>query len=233
MAPRGDQTREHLLDVAEQLFGRVGVSNVSMRQIRLAAGQGNAAAVQYHFGDRDGIVRAISERHRPKVLALQTALVASVEADSPGRFDRLVDALVRPSALYIALGPSERAWIKILAELLSDPRLSIETIAKQSDDRSVSIGTEIRDDLATRLPADLAAERLWAVSQATIHICANRAKIRDDPETTRHLTPDDAFAQNLVDMALGALTAPVTLVSVVATVAPGPDGRTATAGRSS
>ena len=201
--------------MAEQLFGRVGVSNVSMRQIRLAAGQGNAAAVQYHFGDRDGTVRAITERHRPKVLAIQTALAASIDVDGAGRLDRLVDALIRPNAIYITLGPSERAWIKILAELLSDPRISIETIAKESDDRSVGIGTEIHDHLAARMPADLAAERLWAVSQATVHICANRAKIRDDPESTRHLTPDDAFAQNLVDMALGALTAPVTPVPVV------------------
>jgi AcrR family transcriptional regulator len=212
VAPRGDQTREHLLDVAEQLFGRIGVSNVSMRQIRLAAHQGNAAAVQYHFGDRDGIVNAISERHQPKMLALQTALVASIDEDSTGRFDRLVEALVRPFATYITLGPSERAWIKILAELLSNPRLTFDTIAKHSDDQSVSIGTEIYNELATRMPGDLAAERIWAVSQATIHICANRAKIRDDPESTRPMTPDDAFAQNLVDMALGALTAPVTPV---------------------
>lgn len=224
MAARGDQTREHLLDVAEQLFGRVGVSNVSMRQIRLAAGQGNAAAVQYHFGDRDGIVRAISERHRTKLLALQTALAASIDGDAPRRLDRLVDALIRPNAIYITLGPSERAWIKILAELLSDPRISMETITKESDDQSVGIGTEIHDDLATRMPADLAAERIWAVSQATVHICANRAKIRDDPESTRALTPDDAFAQNLVDMALGALTAPVT------PVVPGHDGHAASTG---
>jgi AcrR family transcriptional regulator len=207
---RGNQTREHLLDVAEQLFGDYGLDNVSLRQIRIAAGQGNAAAVQYHFGDRDGVVDAIAARHRPRMLAIQSRLAATVD-DGPGtRLARLVEALVRPVADYITLGPSERAWIKILADLLSDPQLSLETITEQSDDQSVDVARNIIDELTATMSADLAAERIWAVSQFAIHICANRAKVQDDPKSARELSADDAFARNLVDMATGALTAPVT-----------------------
>lgn len=59
MTARGDQTRNHLLDVAEQLFGERGVNAVSLREIRIEAGARNTAAIQFHFGDREGLIRAL------------------------------------------------------------------------------------------------------------------------------------------------------------------------------
>src|SRR5690348_10081248 len=56
MTERGDRTREHLLDVAERLYGERGVASVSMREIRVASGARNTAALQFHFGDRDGLI---------------------------------------------------------------------------------------------------------------------------------------------------------------------------------
>jgi AcrR family transcriptional regulator len=210
VATRGDQTREHLLDVAEGLFGDRGLDNVSLRQIRIAAGQGNSAAVQYHFGDRDGIVGAIAERHRPKVLAIQARLAEAVDDGTGSRLDRLVEALVRPMADYVAVGPSERAWVKIVADLLSDPQLSLGTMEEQGDELSVTIGRRLHAELSATMPAELAGERIWAVSQFAIHVCANRARALDDPKSARELSPDAAFVRNLVDMATGALTARVT-----------------------
>jgi AcrR family transcriptional regulator len=210
VATSGDQTREHLLDVAERLYGDLGVDNVSLRQIRLAAEQGNTAAVQYHFGDRDGVVRAIAERHQPRLLAVQAELVAAITA-RPGRarIRQQVEALVRPFADYVARGPSERAWIKILADLLADPRLSVATMTEHADDRAVELGRQLHAALCATMPADTASERLLAVSQFAVNLSATRARIVDDPEATRLLPSDDAFARNLVDMATGALTAPV------------------------
>ena len=210
VATRGDRTREQLLDVAEQLFGRSGISNVSLRQIRLAAGQGNAAAVQYHFGDRDGIVQAIAERHGPRVLAIQAELIDRIDVGAGSPVGPLIDAFVRPSAMYIAIGPSERAWIKMLAELLADPQISLESLTAGSSDQAVELARRILDHLLVTVPAELAAERMLAVSQFTVHLCADRARVCDDPTSTRRLSSDEAFAQNLVDMAGGALTAPVT-----------------------
>ena len=96
MGTSGDQTREHLLDVAERLYGDLGVGNVSLRQIRLAAKQGNTAAVQYHFGDRDGVVRAIAERHMPRLLAIQHYFSEDqVAYYEPGNVDDLAATIRR------------------------------------------------------------------------------------------------------------------------------------------
>jgi len=183
VANRGDRTREQLLDVAEQLFGDEGVANVSLRQIRIAAEQKNEAAVQYHFGDRGGVIKALSDRHTPRVQAIQERLI-----ETSGRrpsLQQLIDAFVRPLAEYGSRGPSERAWIKILAELLSDPKLSLETIRENAPREATDVGVELYERLSSKLAPEVAAERLWAIAQFNIHICADRARITDDPNAAR------------------------------------------------
>uniref|UniRef100_UPI0010418D0F TetR/AcrR family transcriptional regulator n=1 Tax=Actinomadura fibrosa TaxID=111802 RepID=UPI0010418D0F len=66
-----NDTRERLLDAAERLYAERGIDGVSLREIVQAAGARNATAVQYHFGDRGGVIRAIFARHLPDVSARQ------------------------------------------------------------------------------------------------------------------------------------------------------------------
>ena len=49
-ADRAGVSRELILTAAERLFAEYGVLAVSNRQVGEAAGQGNNAAVGYHFG---------------------------------------------------------------------------------------------------------------------------------------------------------------------------------------
>ncbi len=51
-------TKERLLDVAESLFAAKGVRGASLREITGTAGA-NLAAVNYHFGSKEGLLRAI------------------------------------------------------------------------------------------------------------------------------------------------------------------------------
>ncbi|MEV1249672.1 TetR/AcrR family transcriptional regulator [Nonomuraea sp. NPDC050022] len=62
-AERANATRAHILVAAERLFAEHGVYVVSNRQISEAAGQGNNAAVTYHFGTKAELVRAIARKH--------------------------------------------------------------------------------------------------------------------------------------------------------------------------
>lgn len=58
-------TRDRLLDEAERLFGQRSIAEVSLREITSAA-DANIAAVNYHFGSKDGLVREIfARRMRP------------------------------------------------------------------------------------------------------------------------------------------------------------------------
>src|SRR5829696_4918841 len=52
-----------LLEAAEVLLDRHGIDGVSARAIGIAAGHRNTAAVNYHFGERAELVRAVLARH--------------------------------------------------------------------------------------------------------------------------------------------------------------------------
>src|SRR3546814_113664 len=62
---RSGNAAEDIVRAAERLFGEDGVSLVSLRQIAIAANQVNNFAVQYHFGDKDGLIQAIFQRRLP------------------------------------------------------------------------------------------------------------------------------------------------------------------------
>lgn len=54
-----DETKVRLILVGEALFAERSIESVSLREIAAAAGNRNNNAVQYHFGDKDGLVQAI------------------------------------------------------------------------------------------------------------------------------------------------------------------------------
>jgi AcrR family transcriptional regulator len=57
-----DDTPTRLVIAAERLFAEEGEEATSVRSVTRAA-MSNAAAVHYHFGGRDGLLRAVLERH--------------------------------------------------------------------------------------------------------------------------------------------------------------------------
>lgn len=205
MGRHGDQTREQLLDAAEHLFSEEGVARVSMRQIRIAAGQRNEGAVQYHFGDLTGVLLGLLKRHGPQILQIQERIVAA--NGSRPSLRKQIDAMARPIAEYATLGSSERAWVKVLDDLVSDPSLSFAMLTDGSPSLSTEVAMSVYEQLSKRVSPELAGERIWAVAQFVIHITADRARLVDAASAGREAHLDDAFVDNVVAMAYGALTA--------------------------
>ena len=56
--PRRADTRQRLIDAAATLFADRGFQNVTVREI-CKASNANVAAVNYHFGDKAGLYRAV------------------------------------------------------------------------------------------------------------------------------------------------------------------------------
>jgi AcrR family transcriptional regulator len=76
--PRSSEpARRQLLDTALRLFAAQGIAAVSLREIRLAAKQRNAGALHYHFGSKEGLLRALLDRELPPLVAARRS--------SPGR----------------------------------------------------------------------------------------------------------------------------------------------------
>ncbi len=210
MTARGDQTRNHLLDVAEQMFGERGVNGVSLREIRLASGARNTAAIQFHFGDREGLVHALTARHMPRIAELQQELYDAMVREGRDEDARsLVEVLVRPIADYLRLGESERAWVKIMGDLGAAPELEAGDMAQIAPEPALLVSRRLYDRLATSVPPEVALERMVVLAQFAVHLCADRARLEDSPAESRAHAPTDLFVENLIDMVNGALFAPV------------------------
>jgi AcrR family transcriptional regulator len=207
---RGDRTREQIICAAELLFAERGLYAVSLREINVAAGQRNTAALHYHFNGRAGVIDAIGAKHLPRIDARQHELLVEVqERGEEDNLRALVDAVLRPQTEYIQLGPSERAWMKISAAWMGQPKLS----SGQLNHAGTASGRELRrrwvHKLREQMPPALARERVLITYSAALHILADRANLIDSKDTRRPLLPDSAFTANLCDMSCGALTAPV------------------------
>jgi len=90
-------TEEALLDAAERLFARFGLDGASLRQIGAAAGSANNFVVQYHFGDKAGLLRAIFERRLPDLEVRRAQLLAEAKrAGKIGDTRALTEVMLRP-----------------------------------------------------------------------------------------------------------------------------------------
>src|SRR5258708_13677478 len=94
----GRETRERLIETAESLFATEGVNGVSLREIVRKSGARNVTALQYHFGDRKGLLRAVLDRHYRDVEASRHALLDAYEAGGTSDLRALATVLVHPLA---------------------------------------------------------------------------------------------------------------------------------------
>src|SRR6195952_5438467 len=93
----GESTRVMLMTVAERLFATRGIDAVTMREIQLAAGQSNTSVIRYHFGSRDGLIRALISYRQASLGTDRTKMLAMMRKEGKEADPRaVVWLLVRP-----------------------------------------------------------------------------------------------------------------------------------------
>src|SRR5690606_20536073 len=96
--PLDNETRERILNAAQKLFEQRSFTQVSVREITDAAGVG-IAAINYHFGSKDGLLRALFQRAAPTLLAERKQLLRAAgqqNLDTPQRVRAILHALLSP-----------------------------------------------------------------------------------------------------------------------------------------
>ncbi|OQX20013.1 MAG: hypothetical protein BWK76_02820 [Desulfobulbaceae bacterium A2] len=124
MVKRKD-TKTRLLDVAEEMFAQKGYADTSMRSLTGKAGA-NLAAVNYHFGSKEGLLQAVLER---RLLPLNHIRRGRLEATMRGASEagRLPDvrdllrAFIEPTLILRRSGRGSRAFIIVISRGLSEP----------------------------------------------------------------------------------------------------------------
>lgn len=114
-------TRERILGSAERLFAQYGYDGVSLRQIGAAA-CAQIALINYHFGTKDQLYRAVFERRIAPVSQRRRATLAVALTEQPRPSLRAVlDALARPW-IEMRSTPEGRDYTRLIAREVNDPR---------------------------------------------------------------------------------------------------------------
>jgi AcrR family transcriptional regulator len=170
------KSKLRLLDAAEQLFAERGFESVSVRDVTQLA-EANVAAVNYHFGSRDGLVGLVIARYITPVNEERLARLEALEKKWSGKavpIEETIDAFVRPLAGIVRKSElSERLFCKLMGRIFSFQGeglpLAVEEQMKHLSDRFIKV-------LGKALPTVSPEELVWRthfVVGGVIHMLMN------------------------------------------------------------
>jgi AcrR family transcriptional regulator len=206
-------TKERILDAAEALFARQGFAATSLRNV-IAEARVNLAAIHYHFGSKEGLIRALLARRFAPLNAERLRLLADYERTPAGRspsVDALLEMFIRPA---LPLAGAKAGDLPLLGSLLG--RIHSEP------------GSQLRELLRAQF-AEVSERYAAAFAQALPHLPTEEvycrfhfvigamASMLGDPERLEfisHGTIDasdtDAIVAYLMTFLTAALVAPST-----------------------
>jgi AcrR family transcriptional regulator len=166
-------TKERILDAAEELFARQGYYATSLRTITGAA-EVNLAAVNYHFGSKEVLLDAVFERrltplNHERRIRLETVRTAAATAGRPLRTEDLLRALIEPTLRLYESGTGAGSFILLVGRALSGSDDLVRTTFLQHMGALFRLLLELLGQALPQLPKDLLFWRLQFALGATGH----------------------------------------------------------------
>ena len=175
-SPKGradESARGAIMNAAERLFAERGIDAVSLRTINTEAGY-SVAALHYHFGTRDGLVKALLQRAQPAMFRQRATMVSALESQDPPQVEAIVGALVYP----LTAGMLEH-FSESVAQLRFLVRLSFDRspyLAKTLDD-SVALFRPLLRRSLPHLDARTLTRRWLFAADLAQHALANALEV--------------------------------------------------------
>jgi len=115
-------TRGKILQAAEAEFADHGFDGVSVRQIAMRA-EVPVALINYHFGSKEGLYRAIFEMRAPMIIDQRIAglRLAEMEPERERKVEMIVKAVLVPN-LHMRSTEKNSSYSRILAREVADPK---------------------------------------------------------------------------------------------------------------
>ena len=167
--PVGVGTRESLLDAAESLFSERGIQAASLRAITERAGA-NLAAVHYHFGSKQGLVRAVFSRRLAPLNDERLRRLERALADRGG-VEEVLRAFIAPP-LDLAREASHGAFGRLMGRAFMEPDDEIREILIEQFSEVFSRFTAALVQLLPELPEEEILWRFHFVAGALGHTVA-------------------------------------------------------------
>jgi len=203
-APRtdGETTRSRILDAAGELFGVTGFAETTSKAIAARAGV-DLASINYHFGSRSGLYRAVlSEAHRRVVDLADLQQLAQSPLPASDKLRVLIDQLVQRAA-----DGSEGWHLTVLAAELVAPSSHIKVLFKSEVPMKASLIADILSEISG-IPADDPALRrcLFSVAAPCLLLQIGRRGL-PGPVQAILRTPREVVVNHLHRFAIAGLEA--------------------------
>ncbi len=181
-------TRARIVAAAEVEFADHGFDGVSVRQIALRADV-PVALINYHFGSKEGLYRAIFEMRAPMIIDQRLAglRLADMEPDTDRKVEMIVKAVLVPN-LHMRSTEKNSSYARILAREVSDPKSHNRKVIQEFFD---PVAYKVTEALHKALPNRTIEEIHWgyqAMLGAMVYTMADTGRIsrlsdgRCDPE---------------------------------------------------
>lgn len=117
-AAGGSSARARILSAAGELMAGHGIEGVSMREITREAGQKNSTALQYHFGGREGMLRALVDLYVPRISLRRHTLLDHLATRDDLTLRDGASMLATPLIAELA-DPGGRDFLQVAAQLVN------------------------------------------------------------------------------------------------------------------
>jgi AcrR family transcriptional regulator len=148
----GSDTRERILDAAERLFAAHGFAGTSLRAVTREA-EVNLAAVHYHFGSKEDLLRAVLDRVVVPINKERLERLGQLEAssgDAPPPLEGILEAYLAPGLRSIGdLGERGLIITRFLGRSYTEPSELVQALIRE---QFGEVGQRFTEALGRALP---------------------------------------------------------------------------------
>jgi AcrR family transcriptional regulator len=128
----GKDTKQIIIEAAEELFASYGYHNTSLRSITNKA-KVNLAAVNYHFGSKDDLmIEVIKHRLVPlntqRMLGLNSIMQRAQETGNAPKVVDILHAFIAPTLQFRNAAPGVKSFYTIIGRALAEPDNTVRNV---------------------------------------------------------------------------------------------------------
>jgi len=191
-----------LILAAERLFAERGIANVSLRQINQAANQKNIAAIHYHFGSRERLVRAVLEHRWSRLDRRRSEMLRRTDRMKDLGF--YLEAFIIPLSEELAPRPEGNHYLRFITQY--DRSEGTYELARRLTPAGVEIYRQI-EKLMFYFPDRVRSLRIGYLINMIHSILAKAEEQMARGEV--HYADVHIITSNIIDMLSSALSAPL------------------------
>ena len=206
-------TQKKILDAAEHLFAKEGFHSTSLRMLTREAGV-NLAAVNYHFGSKKELIKAVIERrllplNRLRIEKLQGVKELAEQQNRLPKVKEVLKAFFEPTFAFRKSGKGAQDFITLISRSFSDPEGTVREVFLELVWPVFQLLFELLCEALPNTPKDVVYWRLHFSFGAMGHAMNMRHINQEIPASLDLKLDAESMYEQFVDFVTSGLEAPI------------------------